>query len=164
METLKKTMLTKDIGNKKLHIERSFAATVETVWKAWTDSKILDKWWAPKPWKAVTKSQDFKPGGTWFYFMEGPDGAKHYCRADYESIVPLKSYSGLDAFCDEKGNIISELPLMHWDVKFSNDNGSTLVNIEVTFKEEKDLLQIIEMGFEEGFTMAHGNLDELLMK
>ena len=164
MEKTLKTVLTKNISAKKLNIERGFAAPVNTVWRAWTDSKILDQWWAPKQWKDVTKSMDFRPGGTWMYYMEGPEGARHYCRADYETIVPFKSYTGMDAFCDENGKINTEFPRMHWDVKFKDDDGGTLVQVEVTFKEVEDLHKIIEMGFEEGFTMAHGNLDELLAK
>jgi len=38
------------------------------------------------------------------------------------------------------------------------------VNIDITFSNEADLEKIIEMGFSEGFTAAHGNLDELLEK
>jgi hypothetical protein len=38
------------------------------------------------------------------------------------------------------------------------------VNVEITFATEADMEKIIEMGFEEGFTAAHGNLDELLAK
>jgi hypothetical protein len=34
----------------------------------------------------------------------------------------------------------------------------------ITFATEKDMQAIIEMGFEQGFTAAHGNLDELLAK
>lgn len=36
------------------------------------------------------------------------------------------------------------------------------MTVDVTFNSEEDLQRIIELGFEEGFTMAHGNLDELL--
>lgn len=162
MEKTLQTVLTKNTADKKLHVTRSFHAPLETVWKAWTDSNILDQWWAPKPWKAVTKSMEFKPGGTWLYYMEGPEGERHYCRADYESIEPMKSYTGQDAFCDEQGNINPDFPQMHWHVRFTEDEGATLVNVELTFKEEKDLKQIIEMGFEQGFAMAHQNLDALL--
>ena len=40
----------------------------------------------------------------------------------------------------------------------------TLVDVEISFTREADMEKIIAMGFEAGFTMALGNLDELLAK
>ena len=53
MKTTEKlqTTFTKDLEKKKMFISREFAGSVDDVWKAWTDSKLLDQWWAPKPWK-----------------------------------------------------------------------------------------------------------------
>lgn len=70
----KQTTIAKDAANKKLIVVREFDAPLAEVWKAWTDSSILDQWWAPKPWKAKTKTMDFREGGTWLYSMVGPDG------------------------------------------------------------------------------------------
>src|SRR5215213_4789890 len=112
----KETIYTKDATNKKIKVIREFDAPVEQIWKAWTEKELLDQWWAPKPWKANTVSMDFRNGGTWLYYMEGPDGSRNYCRADYSSIVPNKCYEGLDAFTDENGNIDTEFPRMKWKV------------------------------------------------
>ena len=158
----KETIFTKDLENKKMKVVREFDAPVEKVWQAWTDHKILDKWWAPKPWKAGTVSMDFSNGGRWSYYMEGPDGERHYCIAEYSNIVPKKSFSVLDAFTDEKGNINTEMPRMNWDVGFSPTENGTQVTTEIKFDSVEDLNKIIEMGFKEGFAAAHQNLDELL--
>lgn len=158
----KETIYSKDATNKKLSVEREFDAPVEQVWKAWTESNLLDQWWAPKPWKAVTKSMDFRDGGVWLYYMQGPEGERHYCRVDYHTIVPNKSFTGLDAFCDENGNPSTEAPSMHWKVVFTPAGTGTKVGVEVTFKSEEDMETIIKMGFKEGFAAAHDNLDELL--
>jgi len=37
------TEIKKDASGKKLIINRSFNAPVEKVWKAWTDSRLLDE-------------------------------------------------------------------------------------------------------------------------
>ena len=58
-EKIMKTTFTKDVANNKMFITREFAGTVEDVWKAWTDPKLLDQWWAPKPWKARNKIYGF---------------------------------------------------------------------------------------------------------
>jgi uncharacterized protein YndB with AHSA1/START domain len=160
----KQTTITKDAANKKLIVVREFDAPIEEVWKAWTDKDVLDQWWAPKPWKAKTKSMDFREGGTWLYSMVGPDGTETYCRADFKRVVENKSYTGDDGFCDENGNITHDFPQMHWNVNFSATNTGTKVDIEITFDSEADMEKVIEMGFKEGFTAAHGNLDEILKK
>ena len=74
---MSKTIYAKDLPNKKMFVTREFAGTLEDVWEAWTDSNILDQWWAPKPWKAKTKTMDFREGGFWLYSMIGPDGSEH---------------------------------------------------------------------------------------
>lgn len=158
----KETIYTKDLENKKIKVTREFDAPVEKVWRAWTEKELLDQWWAPRPWKAVTQSMDFSNGGTWLYYMEGPDGTRHYCRADYRSIATNKSYNLLDAFCDENGNINTEFPRMNWKVVFNKTDDGTKVDVEITFSSVEDLEKIIEMGFKEGFAAAHNNLDELL--
>jgi len=160
----KETIYTKDLENKKIKVTREFDAPVEKVWRAWTEKELLDQWWAPRPWKAVTQSMNFSNGGTWLYYMEGPDGSRHYCRVDYKSISTNKSYELLDAFCDEKGNINTEFPSMNWKVVFNKADDGTKVDVEITFSSVEDLEKIIEMGFKEGFAAAHNNLDELLMK
>jgi uncharacterized protein YndB with AHSA1/START domain len=58
--------------NNNIKISREFAANISLVWDAYTKSDILDKWWAPKPWKARTKKMDFREGGSWLYAMVGP--------------------------------------------------------------------------------------------
>jgi uncharacterized protein YndB with AHSA1/START domain len=164
MESNNKTTIVKGADNKQLKINREFDGSLQAVWDAWTKSELLDQWWAPRPWKANTKSMDFREGGTWLYAMVGPDGTSAWCRADYQTIVPLASFTGLDAFCDADGNISTDFPRMHWQCEFGKTTNGTVVNVTITFDKEADLEKIIEMGFKEGFTAAHGNLDELLKK
>jgi uncharacterized protein YndB with AHSA1/START domain len=159
-----KTVYTTDAANKQIKVVREFDAPVEQVWKAWTTRELLDQWWAPRPWKANTTKIDFRSGGSWLYYMEGPEGERHYCRADYETVVPNESFSGTDAFCDEQGKINNEFPRMHWDANFIPAGDATRVEVLITFASEEDMNKIIEMGFKEGFEAAHGNLDELLAK
>ncbi len=151
-----------DKGNKKITVRREFAAPVAKVWAAWTESALLDQWWAPKPWKAKTKTMDFRVGGHWLYAMQGPDGSEHWSRADYTAISPMHSFTGEDGFCDEQGNINPDLPRMSWTNTFEGAAASTIVNIEITFESVSDLEKIIEMGFKEGFTAGLENLDALL--
>jgi PhnB protein len=149
-------------GDKTIQVEREFAADLETVWEAWTLPELLDQWWAPKPYHVKTKSMDFREGGSWLYAMISPENVAHWCRADYQNIEFQKNFSGLDAFCDENGEVNPEFPRSLWNNRFRPGVGVTTVNITIQYKSLSDLEQILSMGFKEGFTMALENLDQYL--
>lgn len=150
-----------DKGNSTVKVKREFAAPVSKVWAAWTESEILDQWWAPKPWKAKTKTMDFRIGGQRLYAMIGPDGEEHWALADYTSITPKTNFKFRDAFCDHQGNINKDFPRSDWNINFTGQNGTTVVDIEIKHEKLSDLEKIIEMGFKEGFTTAMEGLDEI---
>jgi PhnB protein len=151
-----------DKVNNKINVKREFNSAVANVWAAWTRPELLDQWWAPKPYKARTRTMDFRVGGMWLYAMVGPDGQEIWCKADYLSIEDQKSFSGRDAFCDEHGVVTDDFPGSIWNTSFKPVGEATSVNIEISYKNLSDLEKIIQMGFKEGFTAALGNLDELL--
>jgi PhnB protein len=151
-----------DRDNRKINVEREFEAPLPLVWAAWTESELLDQWWAPKPWQAKTKRMDFSEGGYWLYAMMGPEGEVHWARSDFRSIAPLQGYTALDGFCDEHGNVNPGLPRSLWATVFTGGENRARVNIEITFDKLEDLEEIIRMGFKEGFTAGLENLDHLL--
>ncbi len=164
MITNSKARITKDTADKKIIVLREFDAPVDQVWKAWTESNLLDQWWAPKPGRAETKTMDFKEGEMWLYCMVGPEGERHWARVDFQTIFATERYTAVDSFCDEQGNKSGDMPSMHWHNEFSQTDTGTRVTIEISFSNQSDMDKIIEMGFEEGFTSGLGNLDELLAK
>jgi uncharacterized glyoxalase superfamily protein PhnB/uncharacterized protein YndB with AHSA1/START domain len=148
--------------NNKIAVERSFDAPVELVWAAWTEADILDQWWAPKPYQAVTKSLNFKEGGRWHYHMLGPDNEKQWCIFDYKVIKPLQFYAGQDAFCDENEVINNTKPVVKWENSFRPHDHQTIVDIQLQFESLEDLETIVQMGFNEGFTACMENLDQYI--
>lgn len=150
--------------NNTITVKREFAADVTLVWDAYTKSEILDQWWAPKPWKARTKTMDFREGGYWHYAMVGPAGEEHWAMASYIKIVPQKSFTGLDAFADADANINEAMPKSKWELTFTGKKDITLVESLISYDDLAQLEATIEMGFKEGLTMAMEGLDELLPK
>ncbi len=163
MKTVQLFEFTVDKGSNTVNVKREFAANLDLVWNAWTKPELLDQWWAPKPYRTETKSMDFKEGGMWLYAMISPSSEKHWCKNDYHKIDWLKSFTGLDAFCDENGSVNQDMPRTIWTNVFSVTGDKTLVTITAKYDSLADLEKIIELGFKEGFTMALGNLDELLL-
>lgn len=148
--------------NKTITVKREFAAELPLVWDAYTKSEILDQWWAPKPWKARTKTMDFREGGHWHYAMVGPEGEEHWALANYKTIDPKKRFSALDGFADAEGVVNPEMPQSKWEVSFTPKDEVTLVENLITFDDLAQLETTIQMGFKEGLTMAMEGLDALL--
>lgn len=151
-----------DKEKNSITVKREFAAGLDLVWDAWTKPALLDLWWAPKPYRTKTKSMDFRVGGSWLYAMLSPENVPHWCKADYKKIEPKKSFSGLDAFCDEEGNVDTSFPRSLWNNNFKENTDTTTVDITIKYESLADLEKIINLGFKEGFTMAMGNLDQYL--
>jgi uncharacterized glyoxalase superfamily protein PhnB/uncharacterized protein YndB with AHSA1/START domain len=154
------TQIVKDLPNKKITIVREFNASIEDVWSAWTESDLLDQWWAPKPWTSKTKNMDFKVGGRRFYAMVSPEGQEHWSIQEFTSISPKTNFKMSNAFADKNEN--PELPGSDWDLNFSEKNGITKVSITIYNESLARLEKMIEMGFETGFTSALGNLEQYL--
>ena len=133
--------------NRTITVKREFAAELPLVWDAYTKSEILDQWWAPKPWKAKTKSMDFREGGTWHYAMVGPEGEEHWALVNYKTIQNQKKFSGLDAFADAEGNVNKDMPQSTWEVTFTGKGPVTLVEFDISYGDLAQLEETLKMGF-----------------
>ncbi len=149
-----------DKASKTVSINREFDAELSLVWDAFTKRKILDQWWAPKPWQSRTKYMDFKVGGRRFYAMVSPEGQKHWSVQKYTFIDPTTNFKFLNAFADENENL--QLHGSNWDLNFSEQNGITKVKISIHNDSLERMEKMIEMGFKEGFTATLNYLEDLL--
>lgn len=151
-----------DKENNTIVVKREFDAPLTLVWKAWTDPEILDQWIAPKPWRAETKTMDFREGGHWHYAMVGPSDERHWSRYDYQSIEDLKSIIELRAFSDESGAINPDFPRTHCTNIFSESGDKTLVTVTAEYGSAEVLEFMVTNGFKEGMSSSLENLDQYL--
>ena len=151
---------TVDKTKKTVFVNREFDAKLSLVWDAFTNQEILDQWWAPKPWASKTKFMNFEVGGRRFYAMVSPDGQERWSIQQYTSISPISNFKMFSAFADKDEN--AELPGSDWDLDFSEQNGVTKVSITIKNESLARMEKMIEMGFQEGFTMTLNFLENLL--
>lgn len=83
-------------------------------------------------------------------------------RTDYQSILEQQYFSGADSFCDETGTVNPDLPVAKFRNQFVESNGKTLVTVVTEYASEVQLRQVIQMGMQEGLTIAYENLDNTL--
>ena len=149
--------------NKTIHITREFNGSLELVWRAWTTAELLDQWWGPQPWRAETKTMDFREGGFWLYAMVSPEGEKGWAKTNFLSIVKEESFVSKGGISDENGTANPAFPQNLWENNFIPGDDKVRVDMLLTYDSLADLEQEIEMGFKEGMTIDFQQLDELLL-
>lgn len=146
----------------QLIAERSFKAPKSKVWQYYTTSELLDQWWGPLPYKAVTKSFDFKEGGHWHYVMQGPEGDAHYCINIYKTVRTEEFFTAFDGFANEDWSVKTDMPSSDWEVTFTQNGEMTDVRVVLTCASEAELNTLIEMGMKEGFNQGLDQLQVLV--
>jgi uncharacterized protein YndB with AHSA1/START domain len=86
-------------------ISRVFDAPRELVWACFTDPEHMKQWWGPKGAKGTVSKMDLRPGGTYHYRLEYPDGASMWGKMVYREISPRDRIVFLNSFSDEAGGI-----------------------------------------------------------
>ncbi|MFT5723515.1 MAG: hypothetical protein ACI9JN_000629 [Bacteroidia bacterium] len=155
--------LTIDADGNAVTISQKFSRDLQIVWNAFTDSMLLDQWWAPMPWKAVTKEMNFEEGGSWDYNLVSPNGEEFSARMDFNEIKIFKSISAMDVFTDDEGLADKEMPASHWNLFFETLGNGTLVTEKIIFEDAYHLNSTLEMGFEQGLKESFRLLERLMM-
>lgn len=65
-------------NTKNLHLERSYRAPIETVWRAWTEPDMLREWWGPQKTFVPECEVDLVVGGRIHIVMEADEGMGKY--------------------------------------------------------------------------------------
>ena len=122
--------------SKDFVITRVLDAPRELVWQAFTDPKRMKEWWGPKGAKVLHSKMDLKPGGTYHYGMQMPDGMAIWGKFTFREIVPRERLVFITSFSDEDSGITrhpmapSWPMLMHSTFTFEDEpGGKTKVTI-----------------------------------
>lgn len=156
------TDVTTDPEALTMSLTADFAAPVERLWEAFTDPRQLERFWGPPGWPSTFTSFSFEPGGRAVYHMTSPRGEKSGGSWEFLSIDAPRGFEVLDAFADENGNPIPDMPASRMVFSFeSTDSGSRLRNV-THFTSAEALEQVVAMGAVQGATMAMNQLDRVL--
>lgn len=96
---------------KDITITRIFDAPRERVWKAWTESQEIKKWWGPKDFTCPDGKIDLRKGGKYLFCMHGPKGTEFdkdmWSGGEYLEVVRLEKIVATDYFTDKDGKKMS---------------------------------------------------------
>jgi uncharacterized protein YndB with AHSA1/START domain len=152
----------KDLDRHVLTVTAEFAADVERVWALYADPRRLERHWGPPGAPATFVRHQLIPGARSHYYMTGPDGERSHGMWVVREVDEPRSFEVDDAFADEDGEPKPETGFMRMRVELTPVDGGTRVVFVSTFESTEQLQQMLEMGMEQGLTLAMGQIDELL--
>lgn len=139
-----------------------FPAPVDRVWQVWDNPRLLERWWGPPTYPATVVEHALTPGGLVRYFMTGPEGDRHHGMFRVLSVDAPHGFVFEDAFADEHGAVNADLPVSTSTVSLVAETGGTTMTIRSVYPSREALDQVMEMGMEEGISLALGQIDALL--
>lgn len=92
---------------KEVFIERIFDAPRELVFKAWSSSEYLSKWYVPEGCATTIFNFEFKQGGIFHHKVRSIEGEGCIFNGEFLEIIENEKIVYILRFCNEKGNIIS---------------------------------------------------------
>jgi uncharacterized protein YndB with AHSA1/START domain len=138
---------------KPFEISRLYDAPREKVWQAWTEPARLKHWWGPRGFKVHTCKVDLRPGGTFLYGMNAPDGSEMWGKFVYREIKAPEKLVFVVSFSDAQGGVTRHPYSPGWPqyimstVQFDPHGSKTRVSISWLPHEASDEERRI---FEEG--------------
>src|SRR5688572_12108867 len=110
-------------NERELVLCRWLNAPRENVYRAWTDPRIMPKWFAPRPWTTARVEVDVRAGGSTLVVMKSPEGQEMPCPGIYLEVIPGKKIVTTDAYT--KAWEPSAKPFMTLELTFEDENGGT---------------------------------------
>lgn len=153
----------KDHDNHTMTVVAEYDAPVERVWQLYADPRQLERFWGPPTWPATVVDHDLHPGGRVTYFMTGPDGDKAAGYWDVLEVDAPRRFVVSDGFADDAGQPNPDMPTTRMELELSERaGGGTTMTVLSTFASTAAMVQLLEMGMEEGMREAMGQIDAIL--
>ncbi len=114
---------------------RVIDAPRDVVFRAWTETSELKKWWGPKGTEIPHADNDLRPGGTFLYAMKMPDGAEMWGKWKYLEVVKPERLVTVVSFSDAKGGMTRHPFVPQWPLEtlstftFDDEGDKTRVSL-----------------------------------
>jgi uncharacterized protein YndB with AHSA1/START domain len=152
----------KDTDALTLTFVAEFAAGIDRVWQVWEDPRQLERWWGPPTWPATFTRHELAPGSRSAYFMTGADGTKARGWWLVTAVDAPNQLEFDDGFADENGEPDDSIEPVKATITLESAAGTTRMTSLTRFVSLDQLEKMVEMGMEEGMTLAMGQIDSLL--
>jgi uncharacterized protein YndB with AHSA1/START domain len=156
---------------KELTITRTFDAPRELVWRAWTDEKILKRWWGPRGVTNPTCEWDARPGGKIYIVMLagkelGPAaGMKWPMKGTFKEVTPQKRLAYEGGALDDVDRASDTFIEQKVTVDFEDLGNKTKMSLHIVVtKVEGPKAPAALQGMAQGFNQTVDKLEEELQR
>jgi uncharacterized protein YndB with AHSA1/START domain len=156
------TSVDTDYDNLTTTLVADFGVPIDEVWQLWADPRKLERWWGPPTYPSTFEKHDFSPGGEVTYFMTGPEGDQPRGWWRITSVDPPTLLQFTDGFANDDGTPKDEMPVITVDVRLSERDGGTRMELRSTYASREELDKLVAMGMLEGLQQSVGQMDALL--
>ena len=154
----------KDFDSLTLTLVADFDAPIERVWQLWADPRQLERWWGPPTHPAIVEDHDLAPGGAVTYVMTGPRGEQSRGWWRVTEVHPPESLEFEDGFADRHGAPIAEMPVTAVQLRLSEHDGSTRMQLRFAFDSRAHMQRLERGGAFAVFQQSVGQMDALLAR
>lgn len=146
--------------NYELKIEREVDVPREKLFRCWTEAKLLDEWFCPKPYRTRNTVLEPDTGGRFETEIYGPEGDAFPNVGVFLEVVPNERIVTTDAF--RAGWVPNPEPFMTAIVTFEDlGNGRTRYTAVARHWTAEAREKHEKMGFHDGWNAALDQLVEL---
>jgi uncharacterized protein YndB with AHSA1/START domain len=143
-------------------LSRTFDASREDVWNAFTEPEHLKHWWGTPGSSVEIAHHELKPGGLFHYCMKFPDGRAMWARFIFREIIAPERLVWVNGFSDEHGGLTRNpwVPIFPLEtlntVILAEQDGKTLLTITVVPFNASDEEARVFAGGIKGMKMGFG--------
>lgn len=154
---------------KEIVLERTYDATPETVWQAWTNPETLKQWWGPDNVTIPECDVDLRVGGRFYIVMEagaamGPyKGTKWPMLAQYTVVEP-HSKLAYTAQAWTEGNKDDTTIDQVTELSLTAANGKTKAIVRAAILKTGPQAKMAVQGMQMGFTQQLEKLNGFLAR
>lgn len=112
--------------NRELYISRIYDASRQQIFRAWTESAQVARWWGPKDFTNPECKVDARVGGKLAITMRGPDGQDYPMRATFTDVrAPERLAFEFEAL-DQNGHVMLKGRV---SMTLTEEDGRTRLNL-----------------------------------
>ena len=139
-------------------VTRTFDASPEEVWRAWTEDAFVMRWWGPDRFSSPAAHMDVRVGGTSLVAMRSPDGKDMWMSWAYTRVEPHSRIEYVQNLADASGALIDpgsvglppEFPRdVATVVTLTPSGGQTTVTITERTTTSELMMKMSQMGLEQ---------------
>lgn len=142
-------------GDTHIIVTRRFAASPESMYRAHTEPKIIQKWLlGPDGWTMPVCISDARPGGEFRYEWSNGKGQGFHITGEFLELEPYRRIVHV-----ERMFLPDRTPDNHVETRFDADGGGTLMTIRMTLPNAQTRAAMLSTGMEHGMEASYVRLE-----